>query len=182
MTRVSPFNSPLMLGFDQLERMLERVAKNAGDGYPPYNILQLGDDRLRIALAVAGFTEAELNVTVEGNQLHIRGVKSEAVDENAVYLYRGIASRQFHRSFLLAEGIEVSSATIENGLLNIDLVRPVPAETVRTIPIGKAAAGDSEGARVIGPAQREPASETDGAENRPARRVARAPSRERSAS
>ena len=180
MTRVSPFNSPLMLGFDQLERMLERIGKNAGDGYPPYNILQLGEDRLRITLAVAGFTEAELSVTVEGNQLHVRGVRSEVADENAVFLYRGIASRQFHRSFLLADGIEVSSATIENGLLNIDLARPVPAETVRTIPIGRAA-GDSEGARAVGPAQREPATERDGAENRPARRVARAPSRERSA-
>lgn len=182
MTRVSPFNSPLMLGFDQLERMLERVAKSAGDGYPPYNILQLGEDKLRIALAVAGFTEDELSVTVESNQLHVRGVKSDAADGGAVYLYRGIASRQFHRSFLLADGIEVSGATLENGLLNIDLVRPIAAETVRTIPIGKAASGKSEGARVIGPTRGAPEREESGAEHEPSRRVARAPARERSAS
>lgn len=181
MSRVSPFNSPLMLGFDQLERMLDRLGKSAGDGYPPYNILQLGENRLRITLAVAGFAESELSVTVEGNQLHIRGVKAEAGEAGVTYLYRGIAARQFHRTFLLADGIEVGRATLENGLLNVDLARPPAPEQVRTIPIAKASPIEGEGARVVGPARREPEVGPDGTENAPARRVVRAPARERSA-
>ena len=181
MSRVSPFNSPLMLGFDQLERMLDRLAKSTGDGYPPYNILQLGDNRLRITLAVAGFAEPELSVTVEGNQLHIRGVKAEASEDGATYLYRGIAARQFHRTFLLADGIEIGGATLENGLLNVDLTRPVAPEHVRTIPIAKATPAGSEGASDIGFARREPDARLDETENAPARRVVRAPVRERSA-
>ena len=138
MTRLSPFNSPLLLGFEHLEQILERVSKNSNDGFPPYNILQVGDDRLRINLAVAGFTEAELSVTVEQNQLHIHGRQQD--DPDAVYLHRGIAARRFHRTFLLAETIEVDSAAIDNGLLNIDLVQPLPAQTVRTIEIKQSAA------------------------------------------
>tara|TARA_A100001037_G_scaffold265949_1_gene257776 strand:- start:567 stop:1031 length:465 start_codon:yes stop_codon:yes gene_type:complete len=133
MTRLSPFNSPLLLGFDHLEQILERVSKNSNDGYPPYNILQIGDDRLRISIAVAGFTEDELSVTVEQNQLHIQGRQKDYPD--TVYLHRGIAARRFHRTFLLAESIEVAGAALDNGLLNIDLVQPEPTQTVRNIEI-----------------------------------------------
>mgnify|MGYP001232830848 CR=1 FL=1 len=138
MTRLSPFNSPLLLGFDHLEQILERVSKTSNDGYPPYNILQTGNSRLRISLAVAGFTEAELSLTVEQNQLHIQGRQQD--DPNAVYLHRGIAARRFHRTFLLAESIEVDCATLDDGLLNIDLVQPLPAQSVRTIKIERSAA------------------------------------------
>ena len=135
MSRMSLLNSPLLLGFDQFERALDRVAKTSSDGYPPYNIEQLGEDRLRITLAVAGFTESELTVQVEDNQLIIRGKQTE--DRDRVYLHRGIAARQFQRSFVLADGLEVSGATLDNGLLNIDLKRPLPATKVRTIEIRK---------------------------------------------
>jgi HSP20 family molecular chaperone IbpA len=133
MTRLSPFSSPLLLGFDHLEQILERVAKTSGDGYPPYNVLQTAEHCLRISLAVAGFTEEELSVTVEQNQLHIHGRQQD--DPDAVYLHRGIARRRFHRTFLLAENIEVDGATLDNGLLNIDLARPAPAQSVRTVEI-----------------------------------------------
>ena len=138
MKRLSPFNSPLLLGFEHLEQILERVSKTSNDGYPPYNILQVGNDRLRISLAVAGFTEEELSVTVEQNQLHIHGRQQD--DPDAVYLHRGIAARRFHRTFLLAETIEVDTAALDNGLLNIDLVQPEPAQTVRTVEIRRSAA------------------------------------------
>ena len=138
MTRLSPFNSPLLLGFEHLEQILERVSKSSNDGYPPYNILQVENDRLRISLAVAGFTEEELSVTVEQNQLHIHGRQQD--DPDAVYLHRGIAARRFHRTFLLAETIEVDTAALDNGLLNIDLVQPEPAQTVRTVEIRRSAA------------------------------------------
>ena len=138
MTRLSPFNSPLLLGFEHLEQILERVSKTSNDGYPPYNILQVGNDRLRISLAVAGFTEEELSVTVEQNQLHIHGRQQD--DPDAVYLHRGIAARRFHRTFLLAETIEVDTAALDNGLLKIDLVQPEPAQTVRTVEIRRSAA------------------------------------------
>ncbi|MDA1357466.1 MAG: Hsp20 family protein [Proteobacteria bacterium] len=147
MTRLSPFNSPLLLGFDHLEQILERVSKTSNDGYPPYNILQTGDDRLRISLAVAGFTEAELSVTVEQNQLHIHGCQQD--DPNAVYLHRGIAARRFHRTFLLAESIEVDCAALDNGLLNIDLVQPVPAQAVRTVEIKRSQARPGEKANLF---------------------------------
>ena len=142
MTRLSPFNSPLLLGFDHLEQILERVSKSSGDGYPPYNVLQTDGDRLRISLAVAGFTEEELSVTVEQNQLHIQGRQQD--DTDAVYLHRGIAARRFHRTFLLAESIEVDGATLDNGLLNIDLVRPEPAQSVRTVEIQRRTAKSGE--------------------------------------
>ena len=133
MTRISLFSSPLLLGFDHFERVLDRAQKSANDGYPPYNIEQLGEDALRITLAVAGFSESDLNVTVENNQLVIKGKQTD--DPARQYLHRGIASRQFQRCFVLAEGIEVSAATIDKGLLSIDLIRPKAEATVKTIPI-----------------------------------------------
>lgn len=138
MTRLSLFSHPLLLGFDQFERTLDRVAKNAADGYPPYNVEQVGEDRLRITLAVAGFKPDELAVQVEDNQLVIRGKQSE--EPGRVYLHRGIAARQFQRSFVLADGIEVRSAEIDNGLLHIDLVRPIPESRTRKVEIRTAPA------------------------------------------
>lgn len=134
MNRTVVFNSPFLLGFERLEQLLERTAKSGGDGYPPYNIEDTGEDSLRITLAVAGFSRDELNVTVEDRQLVIRGKQSDAGDRN--FLHRGIAARQFQRAFVLAEGIEVTAATLENGLLSIDLERPKSTTIVRTIEIG----------------------------------------------
>jgi HSP20 family molecular chaperone IbpA len=132
-TRVSLFNSPLLLGFEHFERALDRVNKASADGYPPYNIEQLNEDSLRITLAVAGFTMADLSITIEDNQLVIRG--KQADDGQRVYLHRGIAARQFQRSFVLAEGIEVRGAWLDNGLLHVDLVRPPIEARVRNVPI-----------------------------------------------
>lgn len=143
MTRMSLFNSPLLLGFDQVERVLDRVAKSANDGYPPYNIEQTGEQALRITLAVAGFGEGDLSVTVEENQLVIRGRRNEDTSDR-IFLHRGIATRQFHRAFVLAEGIEVDDAQLDNGLLHIDLSRPVTETLVKSIPIrGKATESQS---------------------------------------
>ena len=133
MSRLSLFNSPLLLGFDHFERALDRVSKISSDGYPPYNIEQLGENALRITLAVAGFAMGDLNITIEDNQLVVRG--KQADDPQRVYLHRGIAARQFQRSFVLAEGIEVRGARLDNGLLHIDLVRPEVESRVRTIEI-----------------------------------------------
>jgi HSP20 family molecular chaperone IbpA len=135
MTRLSPFNSPLFLGFDHFERTLDRISKAAADGYPPYNVEQTGDNRLRITLAVAGFTMDDLAVRVEDNQLVVRGKQTEEKDR--IFLHRGIAARQFQRSFVLAEGIEVKGAWLDNGLLHIDLERPVPETRVRVVEIRK---------------------------------------------
>ncbi|MDE1938080.1 MAG: Hsp20 family protein [Alphaproteobacteria bacterium] len=133
MNRTVFFNSPFLLGFEHLEQLLERTAKSAGDGYPPYNIEQTDAEKLRITLAVAGFSREELNVTVEDRQLVIRGKQSDNADRN--FLHRGIAARQFQRAFVLAEGIEVTGATLENGLLTVDLARPKHNTIVRTIDI-----------------------------------------------
>ncbi len=133
MSRLSLFNSPLLLGFDQFERALDRVNKNATDGYPPYNVEQLGENALRITLAVAGFAMSDLSVQVEDNQLVVRGRQKD--DKERVYLHRGIAARQFQRSFVLADGLEVASAGLDNGLLNIDLVRRTVEAPIRTIAI-----------------------------------------------
>ena len=133
MTRMSPFSSPLLLGFDRLEEVVDRLTRSSAEGYPPYNVVHLGDERLRISLAVAGFGEDDLDVTVERNELHIRGRQAE--DNGAVYLYRGIAARQFHRTFLLADGIEVDGAQLDSGLLHIDLTRPAAPEIVKTVRI-----------------------------------------------
>lgn len=140
MSRLSLFNSPLLLGFDQVERMLDRVGKTGAEGYPPYNIEQIGEQGLRITLAVAGFREDELAVQVEDNQLMVRG--KQVQDDGRIYLHRGIAARQFQRSFILAEGLEVTGARLENGLLHIDLVRPRPESRVRSVKIST---GDAEG-------------------------------------
>jgi HSP20 family molecular chaperone IbpA len=137
MPRLSLFNSPLLLGFDHFERALDRVSKISSDGYPPYNIEQVGENALRITLAVAGFSMGDLKLTVEDNQLVVRGRQED--DDNRVYLHRGIAARQFQRSFVLAEGIEVRGAWIDNGLLHIDLTRPEVEPHVRTIEIRDAA-------------------------------------------
>ena len=134
MSRPSLFGSPLFLGFDHLEQMLDRVQKNA-DGYPPYNIEQTGDTRLRITLAVAGFSMDDLQITQEDNQLVIRGRQRDD-SEGRVFLHRGIAARQFQRTFVIADGIEVKSADLKNGLLSIDLVRIEPDRLVRKIEIG----------------------------------------------
>lgn len=150
-TRV--FTSPMFLGFDHLEQILERASKTSSEGYPPYNIEQTGPNGLRITLAVAGFTMTELQITQEDNQLVIRGRQGEE-PQGRVYLHRGIASRQFQRAFVLAEGIEVKGAWLDNGLLHIDLARPQPEVRVKTIPISKPASGGA--ARVLdGPPDRD---------------------------
>jgi HSP20 family molecular chaperone IbpA len=137
MSRLSLFNSPLLLGFDHFERALDRVSKAAADGYPPYNVEQTGEDSLRITLAVAGFTMDDLLVQIEDSQLTVRG-KQRDDDKERVYLHRGIAARQFQRSFVLAEGIEVAGAWLDNGLLHIDLKRPSVESRVRTVEIRNA--------------------------------------------
>lgn len=134
MTRLSVFNSPLLLGFDHFERVLDRVAKASADGYPPYNIEQIGENGLRITLAVAGFAETDLSVMIEGDQLIIRGKQSED-DNERIFLHRGIAARQFVRSFVLAEGIEIKGARLDSGLLHIDLERPPQELRSRVIKI-----------------------------------------------
>ncbi len=156
MTRLSLFNSPLLLGFEPFEQAIDRISKTA-DGYPPYNVEQLGENRLRITLAVAGFAEDELSVQIEDKQLVICG--KQADDTERVYLHRGIAARQFQRSFVLAEGIEVSSASLDRGLLHIDLVRPVVTPQVRSVKIvSQDGAGDE--APVVGGAR--PRQEAEG--------------------
>jgi HSP20 family molecular chaperone IbpA len=133
-TRYTAFNSPLMLGFDHLERLVDSVAKSSADGYPPYNIEHLDENSIRITLAVAGFARRDLDVQLEDNQLLIRGRQPDE-QEDRVFLHRGIAGRQFQRRFVLAEGLEVTAANMENGLLHIDLERPQPITRTRTIDI-----------------------------------------------
>jgi len=139
MNRMTAFNSPLLLGFDHFEQLLDRVAKSANDGYPPYNIERIAENGLRITLAVAGFAREDLQISAEENQLIVRGRQTD--DEERVYIHRGIAARQFQRSFVLAEGIEISGASLDNGLLHIDLIRPQPEVATRIIDI---AAGPPE--------------------------------------
>lgn len=131
-SRVSLFDHPFFLGFDHFERELDRLKKTT-DGYPPYNVEQIGENGLRISLAVAGFTMNDLEVEAENNQLTIRGRQQD--DENRIYLHRGIAARQFQRNFVLADGIEIEGASLDNGLLHIDMVRRVPESTARRIEI-----------------------------------------------
>lgn len=135
MSKLTLGSYPHLLGFEQLERLVERTAKS-GDGYPPYNIEQTSELSYRITLAVAGFAEEDLSITVEDNQLVIRGRQAEDSDER-VFLHRGIAARQFQRSFVLADGVEVGGAEIENGLLHVDLSRTVPEQVVQTIKINR---------------------------------------------
>lgn len=140
MTRMTLMSSPLLLGFEEIERLIERVGRGGADGYPPYNIERIGrsdagPETLRITLAVAGFRREQLDVLVEDNQLIVRGKQED--DPHRQYLHRGIAARQFQRTFVLAEGIEVRAADLENGLLTVDLVRHEPDRMVRRIEIGR---------------------------------------------
>ena len=144
MPRMSLLSSPLLLGFDEIERLVDRVAKGGADGYPPYNIERIPKDEasaetLRITLAVAGFTRDQLEITLEDNQLTIRSKQDD--DKTRAYLHRGIAARQFQRTFVLAEGIEVRNADLNNGLLAIDLVRHTPERLIRRIEIGRKTSG-----------------------------------------
>lgn len=137
MSRMTPFSSPLLLGFDAMEKTLERIAKN-GDGYPPYNIERLRGtegcvEKLRITLAVAGFSESDLDISIEENQLIVRGKQAEEGERE--FLHRGIAARQFQRMFVLADGMRVTGAELKNGLLSVDLDRPEPERLVRKINI-----------------------------------------------
>ena len=134
MNRTLLFDSPFLLGFDHTRALIERAAKAAGEGYPPYNVEELGDGRVRITLAVAGFSAAQLDVTLEDNQLNITG-RREGGEAERAYLHRGIAARGFVRSFILADGMEVEGASLEHGLLHIDLFRPEPEKKVKQIPI-----------------------------------------------
>jgi HSP20 family molecular chaperone IbpA len=140
MSRPSLFGSPLLLGFEEFERAIERISKHAGDNYPPYNVEQHSDSHLRIVLAVAGFSTDDLSVQIEGNQLVIRGRQSP--EDGETLLHRGIATRQFQRSFVLADGIEVTGATLDDGLLRIDLERPLVNSEVRRIAIASGSGGD----------------------------------------
>ncbi|QBY01148.1 Hsp20 family protein [Rhodophyticola sp. CCM32] len=134
MTKLTLGSHPFLLGFDQLERLVERTAKSGNDGYPPYNIEQKGENAYRITLAVAGFAEEDLSITVEDRQLMVRGRQAEE-NSDRMFLHRGIAARQFQRSFVLAEGVEVAGALMEHGLLHVDLARVMPDSIVQTIEI-----------------------------------------------
>lgn len=136
MTKISFASHPFLLGFEQLDRLVERTAKTGNEGYPPYNIEQSSDNTYRITLAVAGFREEDLSITLENAQLVIRGRQVDDTD-GRMFLHRGIAARQFQRSFVLADGVEVGGASIENGLLHVDLQRSTPDAVVQTINIEK---------------------------------------------
>lgn len=136
MTKLTFGAHPFLLGFDQLERLVERTAKSGTDGYPPFNIEQSGENAFRITLAVAGFREADLAITVEDRQLVVKGRQGDE-GEGRIYLHRGIAARAFQKSFVLADGVEVAGASMENGLLHVDLRRAVPEPVVQTIRIKK---------------------------------------------
>ena len=146
-TRLSVFDSPLFLGFDQFEKTIDRMRKTASEGYPPYNIEQIGEDGLRITLAVAGFTLDDLDIETEKNQLVIRGKQTD--DGSRVYLHRGIAARQFQRSFVLADGIEILGASLDNGLLHIDMKRVEPESKARKIPIAGMIDGNGQTAKAV---------------------------------
>ncbi|MAZ46527.1 MAG: heat-shock protein Hsp20 [Rickettsiales bacterium] len=134
MSRMSVFNSPFLLGFEQFERTIDRISKLSSETYPPYNIEQISADLLRITIAVAGFEKGDLEINLEGNQLQIKGFKKEESDDR-IFLHRGIATRQFQRNFVLAEGIEVEGASMENGLLSVDLSQPINSEESKKIEI-----------------------------------------------
>lgn len=136
MTKLALGTHPFLLGFEQLERLVERTAKSGNEGYPPYNIEQTSENSYRITLAVAGFAEDDLAITVEDSSLVIRG-RQQDDSEGRVFLHRGIAARQFQRSFVLADGVDVGEAVMENGLLHVDLTRSVPERVIQTISIKK---------------------------------------------
>jgi HSP20 family molecular chaperone IbpA len=129
------FDSPLLLGFDHTRDLIERVARAAADAYPPYNVEETGERALRISVAVAGFSAADLDVRVEGKQLTIAGKREGAAPDDKAYVHRGIAGRAFSRLFVLADGLEVEGASLEHGLLHVDLARPAPSDSVKRIPI-----------------------------------------------
>ncbi len=135
MTKLTFPSHPLLLGFDQLERLVERTARAGTDGYPPFNIEMTGQHSFRITLAVAGFDERDLSITVEKRQLMVRGQQQDDARSERVFLHRGIATRQFQRAFVLADGVDVARAGLENGLLHIDLIRSEPDASVQTIQI-----------------------------------------------
>ena len=134
MAKLSLGAYPHMLGFEQLEQLLERTAKSSNEGYPPFNIEQTSDRSFRISLATAGFSEADLSITLENRQLGIHGKKNQETDKR-IFLHRGIATRQFQRSFVLADGVEVGEAFMENGLLHIDLLQNIPTNVIQKIDI-----------------------------------------------
>ena len=139
MTRHTPLSGPYLLGFEEMERIIDRLSQAAGAGYPPYNIERLPGDEtslnLRIVLAVAGFTLEELEVTLEASQLIVRGQQKDKTDDETIYLHRGIATRQFQRSFLIAEGVEILGASLKNGLLSIDVVKRLKEPETKRISI-----------------------------------------------
>lgn len=140
MSRLSVFDSPLFLGFDHFEQTFDRLKKHASEGYPPYNIEQIGENGLRITVAVAGFKMTDLDVELDHNQLTIRGKQQDEddEDEDKIYLHRGIAARQFQRSFVLADGIEILGASLDNGLLHIDMRQKIPENSAQKIEITSA--------------------------------------------
>ena len=143
MSRMSVFNSPFLLGFEQFERTIDRISKLSTETYPPYNIEQISSNLLRITVAVAGFEKTDLEINLEGNQLQIKGFKKEENDER-IFLHRGIATRQFQRNFVLAEGIEVEGASMENGLLSVDLSQPINSEESKKIEIKDSSKSNNE--------------------------------------
>lgn len=136
MSRVSLFNSPLVLGFDRFERLVDTLSKAQDDSYPPYNIEQIGESGFRITIALAGFSKQDIEISIEDNQLTIRGKQEDVPDRK--YIYRGLATRQFIKTFILADGVEVQNAEFDNGLLHINLLRIKPIKNVRTIEISTA--------------------------------------------
>ena len=143
MSRMSVFNSPFLLGFEQFERTIDRISKLSTETYPPYNIEQISSNLLRITIAVAGFEKTDLEINLEGNQLQIKGFKKEENDER-IFLHRGIATRQFQRNFVLAEGIEVEGSSMENGLLSVDLSQPINSEESKKIEIKDSSKSNNE--------------------------------------
>ena len=143
MSRMSVFNSPFLLGFEQFERTIDRISKLSTDSYPPYNIEQISQSLLRITIAVAGFDKKDLEINLEGNQLQIKGSRSEN-DNDRIFIHRGIATRQFQRNFVLAEGIEVEGASMENGLLSVDLSQPINSEESKKIEIKDSSKRDND--------------------------------------
>lgn len=146
--RLTLFDSPLFLGFDHFEQTLDRIKKSGSDGYPPYNIEQIGENNLRITLAVAGFSMHDLDVEIDNNQLTIRGKQQDDGMER-LFLHRGIASRQFQRSFVLADGMEVRDASLDNGLLHVDMERIIPESTARKIEIKSSKSSKSKKMKTI---------------------------------
>ena len=135
MNRMSVFNSPFLLGFEQFERTIDRISKLSTDSYPPYNIEQISTNLLRITIAVAGFDKKDLEINLEGNQLQIKGCKDDDDNSERIFVHRGIATRQFQRNFILADGIEVEGASMENGLLSVDLSQPITHDESKKIEI-----------------------------------------------